>query len=133
MSTLSERLTLALEKAGITKTDLYKGAGVSSGAVSQWFSGAVKGLRADTNVKAAKVLGVNPEWLATGKGNMYLEDGETHPTAQRFMDEAMYKKYKDAPKKVQKFIDDLLEMPSKDGESLTTAVNNLRDSSEKKT
>lgn len=69
MSTLKERLTEALQDANMTKTDLWKGCGLSSGAISHWFSEETKRLKGESLLKASKVLGVNPNWLATGLGN----------------------------------------------------------------
>ena len=74
MSTLKERLEEAIREAGITKTAIWKSCGLSSGAVSQWFSGAVQRIEGENLLNAAKVLGVNPEWLATGKGKMKPAD-----------------------------------------------------------
>lgn len=68
MSTLKERLLEAMQDAELKKTDLWKGCGLSSGAVSHWFSGNTHTLKGENLLKASKVLGVNPNWLATGVG-----------------------------------------------------------------
>lgn len=69
-STLQDRIKLALEKSGLSKTDLWKGCGVSSSTVSTWFNGRNQNINGGNLLKAAKVLGVHPLWLANGQGEM---------------------------------------------------------------
>lgn len=72
MSTLAERLHLAMEKnPSLSKTGLWKACKLSSGAVSHWFSGGTKELKGDNLLKAAVYLGVNVDWLSSGNGEMY--------------------------------------------------------------
>jgi len=73
MSTLKDRLEEAIKESKITKTAIWKACGLSSGAVSQWFSGATQRIEGENLLNAARVLSVNPEWLATGKGKMKKE------------------------------------------------------------
>lgn len=69
-TTLQDRIKLALEKSGLSKTDLWKGCGVSSSTVTTWFNGRNQSINGNNLLKAAKVLGVNPSWLADGQGYM---------------------------------------------------------------
>lgn len=75
MKTLAERLKIALLESGATKTDIWRACGISSGAVTQWFDGTTKQLEGKNLIAAAKVLRVNPDWLATGKGNKATNNG----------------------------------------------------------
>lgn len=68
MNTLASRLKIALKESGAKKTDLWKACGITSGAVTQWFDGTTQQLEGKNLIAAAKVLKVNPNWLATGKG-----------------------------------------------------------------
>ncbi|MCX8017659.1 MAG: helix-turn-helix transcriptional regulator [Rhodocyclaceae bacterium] len=70
LNMLAERLRLALEQAGMSQAELARRIGVTPGAVSLWLSGETKTLKASNAVLLAKHLGVNPEWLATGRGQM---------------------------------------------------------------
>ena len=80
-----ERISLAFQNeadrradAGehrLTKTELWKAVGATSGAATHWFNGS-NGMDLDTCVKAAKVLRVNPRWLFDGTGPMKLEIGQ---------------------------------------------------------
>ncbi|MBN5087562.1 helix-turn-helix transcriptional regulator [Stenotrophomonas maltophilia] len=70
MTTLAERLTLAIEHAQLTKAELARRVGISAPSVNGWFSGKAKFLRGENLLAAAKALGVNETWLATGKGQM---------------------------------------------------------------
>lgn len=77
MSTLAERLHLAMEKnPSLSKTGLWKACKLSSGAVSHWFSGGTKELKGDNLLKAAVYLGVNVDWLSSGNGEMYSKTSE---------------------------------------------------------
>jgi len=72
MSTLQERITLAYKNENerrlnkgerkLTKTALWKAAGLSSSSASHWFSGT-NGMDFDVAVKIAPLLNVNPYWL----------------------------------------------------------------------
>lgn len=69
-STLQDRVKLALKISGKSKTDLWKGCGVSSGTVTTWVKGPNQTISGVNLMNAARILGVNPEWLATGNGEM---------------------------------------------------------------
>ncbi|MBA0342096.1 helix-turn-helix transcriptional regulator [Stenotrophomonas maltophilia] len=94
MTTLAERLTLAIEHAQITKAELARRVGISAPSVNGWFSGKAKFLRGENLLAAAKALGVSEAWLATGKGLMhagvketpvsYVAEVETPPGYVRF-------------------------------------------------
>jgi len=72
VSNIGARIEAERQALGLSKTDVWKGAGVSSGMYSQWMNGSEpKGI---TLVLLAKILNVNEKWLATGKG-------EKHPGA----------------------------------------------------
>lgn len=70
MTTLAERLALALEHAGISRADLARACGVRQPSVSDWFSGKTKNLTGLNLMNAAAALGVRQEWLGSGKGRM---------------------------------------------------------------
>lgn len=76
MNTLAERLTYALKLRGKTKTDLWKACGISSGAVTHWFTGLAQGLTGKNLTIVAALLQVNAIWLATGEGEMLLKNND---------------------------------------------------------
>jgi phage repressor protein C with HTH and peptisase S24 domain len=90
MSTLKERLEEAIKESKITKTAIWKACGLSSGAVSQWFSGATQKIEGENLLNAARVLGVNPDWLATGKGRMKLGVVDLPPDSYKVKTELSY-------------------------------------------
>lgn len=51
----------------LTKTDLWKAAGASSGAATHWFNGS-NGMDMATCIKVAPLLHVNAQWLYDGTG-----------------------------------------------------------------
>lgn len=77
MPTLAARLEAAI--AAMTpppprgiQADLARFCGISQPSVSNWFSGRTKQLKGEPLLKAARYLGVRPEWLADGSGPMKL-------------------------------------------------------------
>lgn len=65
MSSIGERIESERIKKGLSKTEIWKGAGLTSGVYSQWMNGQT--LNGDSLVKVASILGVDPYWLQTGK------------------------------------------------------------------
>lgn len=74
MTTLQERLHTALKLHGSSKAALAVAVGAKPPSISAWFSGETKTLEASNLLKAARHLGVSPDWLATGIGPMMLLD-----------------------------------------------------------
>lgn len=68
--TFAKRIKLAISEAGATKKALSGAVGVSPSAITQWTDGSTKSIEGENLVKAARFLGVSPDWLATGKGEM---------------------------------------------------------------
>jgi phage repressor protein C with HTH and peptisase S24 domain len=90
MTTLKDRLEEALKESKITKTAIWKACNISSGAVSQWFSGATQKIEGENLLNTARVLGVNPDWLATGKGRMKLELNKLPPNSYQVEKKVSY-------------------------------------------
>ena len=88
MSTLQERIEQALKKSGLKPHELAKLAGVSRATVSLWVNGPTKTIEGENLTRAARALGVDPHWLATGEesrlepvdycDNMLMEPGEVY-------------------------------------------------------
>ena len=68
MSLLENRIYEARQESGISASNLARMVGVTSAAVSRWEKGLVKNLRMEHLFAIARLLDVNPEWLATGRG-----------------------------------------------------------------
>lgn len=83
MTTLSERVRLAMEQAGLDQVALARACRITPVSVNDWLSGKTKSLKAEPAIDAAEALKVNPRWLACGKGpqspdrNQSLTDQET--------------------------------------------------------
>lgn len=72
MKTLAERLKYAMDilpSKKIKGVELARAVGVKPPSVSDWLSGKSKTMEGENLLKAAKFLGVNANWLATGNGN----------------------------------------------------------------
>jgi len=67
---LSERIKLAMERAGVSQVELARACGVKPPSVHGWLSGKSKFLRGENLLQAARVLRVNQNWLATGQGSI---------------------------------------------------------------
>ncbi len=59
-----------MDRAGVTRTRLAAELGVSYVAVKKVLDGLTRAFTAENNSRAATFLGVNPDWLATGEGEM---------------------------------------------------------------
>lgn len=79
MTTLAERLTVAIAREGITKAELARRVGISAPSVNGWFGGKAKFLRGENLLAAAKALNVDQGWLATGKGSMEATPESSNP------------------------------------------------------
>lgn len=75
---LSDRLTIAMSRAGITQAELARLCGVKPPSVNGWLSGKSKFLRGENLLQAANALKVNQQWLATGEGPMSSPSSHTN-------------------------------------------------------
>jgi transcriptional regulator with XRE-family HTH domain len=66
--TLKQRLSVAMRDASVTAADLARACKIKPPSVSDWLSGETKSIRGSNLLAAARLLGVNPEWLDTGQG-----------------------------------------------------------------
>lgn len=90
MKTLAERVKFAMDSATPKKikgVDLARCVGVKPPSVSDWLSGKSKTMEGENLLRAAKCLGVNPQWLATGSGEMRPsqtqgQDGQSQSQSQ---------------------------------------------------
>lgn len=82
----SDRIKEYRKRAGLIQADVAKALGVSRATASQWESGEIKNLKLDHFFALCKLLNVNPEWLATGKGQRTpLAPESAVPEAQRLI------------------------------------------------
>lgn len=84
MKTFSERLTAAMNAAGLSQGQLAEKVGVSQPAIQKMAAGKTSGSR--KMVELANALGVRPEWLSSGHGVMKLDSQDEHyiPPEQKF-------------------------------------------------
>lgn len=66
----ADRLALALQEQGMTPVELAALLGVKRQAIEKLLRGDSKSLNSKNNSLAAATLKVDPDWLATGKGQM---------------------------------------------------------------
>lgn len=67
MTTLKERLVQSMGER-FTKSQLARECGISRAAVAKWFNESTKRIDAEHVFKLARLMNVDPEWLATGSG-----------------------------------------------------------------
>jgi transcriptional regulator with XRE-family HTH domain len=79
--TISERIAIARENLGLSKSEISKQMNLSRGMCAQWESGISNPSTAHL-IKLAKVLGVSFEWLATGKESVKANDEMLDETMQ---------------------------------------------------
>jgi len=70
MSTLGERLELAMQADGMTQADLARAIHVTRSAIHQAIRGASKGLKPHHLILVCRQLRIRPEWLALGEEPM---------------------------------------------------------------
>lgn len=78
MKTFAERLNAAMTAAGVSQGQLAERVGVSQPAIQKMTSGKTSGSR--KMVEIAHALGVRPEWLSAGSGEMRYDGNQTVPT-----------------------------------------------------
>lgn len=89
MKTLAERLKYAMEvlpPKKIKGIELARAVGVKPPSVSDWLSGKSKTMEGENLLRAAKHLNVNPVWLATGSGEVRLEQKNGASTSLNELD-----------------------------------------------
>jgi len=67
---IGQRIEEVRKELGLSKTEIWKPCGLSSGIYSQWLNGME--LKGENLIKVSKILNVNPQWLLNGKGDKYL-------------------------------------------------------------
>jgi len=88
---IGQRIDEVRIELGLSKTEIWKPCGLSSGIYSQWLNGME--LKGENLIKVSKILSVNPQWLINGKGEKYLpkqktneielEDNKDYPAVRR--------------------------------------------------
>jgi transcriptional regulator with XRE-family HTH domain len=68
MSQLAQRIRQRLSDLDMSQRELADRCAVSAPAVNDWVTGKTQSLKASTLLKAAKALGVSPQWLENGVG-----------------------------------------------------------------
>jgi SOS-response transcriptional repressor LexA len=74
---LQERIKAAMIYAGAKQATIVSALKVSRAAVSMWVNGPTQEIKSKHAMQLAALLGVNPDWLAYGKGDM-LGSAVTH-------------------------------------------------------
>lgn len=77
MNTLSERLIYAMSKAGISQAQLASAVNMAQPSIWKLTSGKTNATRKLFEI--SRVLGVNPQWLASGEGPEIIDNSAHHP------------------------------------------------------
>lgn len=78
-----ERFAALLTERGLTEKDVAAALGVSYQAVKKIVDGKSKMMAADNNARAAALLNVDSDWLATGDGHRERGRSPFSPAAQK--------------------------------------------------
>lgn len=68
MTTIHERIKAQRKLANLTQVELAKIVGVARVSLTQWENGDTNP-KGENLLKLSRALGVNPEWLVSGKGD----------------------------------------------------------------
>lgn len=91
---LSERLKSAMDEAGVSQAELARACGVKPPSIHGWLSGKSKFLRGENLLSAARRLGVEQQWLATGVGPRHSNEvilTESLTTGQTYSESSHYR------------------------------------------
>lgn len=77
MSTLSDRIKERMAVMRLNNAQLAAACKVKPPTSFHWASGKTKHIKGEPLLRAARTLGVTPEWLATGMGTKFPEN--SHP------------------------------------------------------
>lgn len=80
-NTLSARVKECMKAAGVNNEQLAAACKVKAPTSFHWASGKTKKIKAEPLLLAARLFGVTPDWLATGKGPKFIE-GTQAPSAR---------------------------------------------------
>ncbi len=69
------RLKMAIDKSGLSQTDICERTGITKGALSSYLNGRYAP-KNDNTYKLAKTLHVNPSWLIGANVPMYWDDSK---------------------------------------------------------
>ena len=72
---MRERLKILIIRTGFNQKEFAERINVSSSALTQFLKGQSKGLNSDTLISIIKEFNVNPTWLLTGDGEMFISLG----------------------------------------------------------
>jgi SOS-response transcriptional repressor LexA len=82
--TLKQHIAHALAaNPELSQAGMARACGISRASVNGWFSGKTDSIDGKYLTTAALYLGVNPHWLATGRGEMMYPFGNTQPVTIR--------------------------------------------------
>lgn len=73
MSSLADRIKDRMKAMGLNNAQLAAACGVKPPTSFNWASGKTQSIKGEPLLRAAKALGVTPDWLATGLGPMTEE------------------------------------------------------------
>jgi transcriptional regulator with XRE-family HTH domain len=76
---IRERIRIARDRAGLTRSELGRRVGVRPSAARQWESRGATTPRMEHLAGIASVTGVAFEWIATGRGMIAMPNGEDQP------------------------------------------------------
>lgn len=71
---MRERITLLLEKLDIKQKEFAKEVNISQSNLSDLLNGRIKSFTTETIINIYKKYNVNPRWLLTGEGDIFLNE-----------------------------------------------------------
>lgn len=74
--TREERIDLIVKTSRFSQDEISRFCGVTSGAISQWRSGATKDIKMEPFLRLCQITGTNPWWLAMRVGSQHMSETE---------------------------------------------------------
>ncbi|AXR64529.1 helix-turn-helix domain-containing protein [Leptospira mayottensis] len=114
-----------IETYGLTKKEFAERIGISTGNLSDLFSGRIKSLSPDVVTNIAKIYQINPIWLLSGDGEMEFSSNDRLEKIQIREDIELTRKILRNPQ-IHRIVEILLEVPTGELNKIETILKTFR-------
>lgn len=121
---MKEQIILLIKKLGTSKKEFAGKIEISTGNLSDLISGRIKSLSHEAIVRIAKEFNVDPLWLLTGEGEMFLSRKEVARDARTEDAFEVARKVVQNPK-MRKFVERILDLDKKNFEKLQAYLDGM--------
>ncbi|MDI7190863.1 helix-turn-helix domain-containing protein [Leptospira santarosai] len=125
---MKERILKIIEIYGLTKKEFAEKIGISTGNLSDLFSGRIKQLSPQVVTNIAKIFLINPTWLILGEGEMEFSSNNSLEKVQLREDIEFTRKIL-GDVQIRRIIETLLEIPKEEFGRIEAILQTFRKTS----